>query len=86
MCRFERQRDSNYFEVTSNARSKTRERLCREREESCGHSLEREGIRFPRLSRGITMMLTDACASSPPPVARRQRVPLRVSSNFAPPC
>lgn len=66
-------------------RGKTGERLCREKEEPCGHSLEREGIHFPRLSCGITMMLTDACASSPP-VARRQRVPLRVSSNFTPPC
>jgi len=62
---------------------KTEEQLCCEREELCGCSLEHEGIRFPRLSRGITMMLTDACASLPPPIVLRQRVPLRVSSNFA---
>jgi hypothetical protein len=87
--KFDRQsaRDNNYFQVTSydTRHGKTGERLCCERGEPCGCPPERKGIRFPRLSRGITMMLTDACASLPPSVARRQRVPLRVSSNFSPP-
>lgn len=66
-------RDNNYFEVTLNAirwHDKTRER-CRERGEFCGCLLEHEGIRFPRLSRRITMMLTDACTSLLLPAARR---------------
>jgi len=52
------------------------------RENPCGCSLEHEGIHFPRLSSGITIILTDACASLSPPIAWHQRVPLQVFFKF----